>query len=379
MGNANYFTGLFLLIPCLFASCVKDPQDIPSSITEDPAFTISGTFGQEQIDIQAGTDGWTMQPLIEDGDSTNVYRAIFSKDGCLDACFPSLEFRFYSPLTGRTAGEADFHETIHAGEKEFVLSDEERNRYEILLQTHPGLFMSGYSLWDDLNNPGSNLEAQYASTIRYGEDLNVCFQSVAFSGCQYSQCIYFDPSTLIPCIAYIVPAMESARYISLRAVPKGTPPFTYRWFNYDSSATILLPVLDSVAEVFAGVTITDALGNRSEISQIIRIQNMNVDPCYFPITLSSIPVENNNAVYFANNVEIIYRDIQGVEWNSLHGVQPVDAFLFINDVTYFDQFLGTLPAYKTDISFQVDLFNIVSGLSRPFSAQNAVIALAHTE
>ena len=378
MGHAKTILSLSLVAAFLFTACVKDPQDIPASITENPAFTIAGTFGSEQIDIKAGTEGWTMQPVIEEGDSTRVYSAIFSKDGCLDACSPSLEFKFYSPVGTNTAVSSDFQETVFAGEKEFVLSGTERSSFEILLQTHPGLFMSGYSLWDDLNNPGSNFEAQYASTLDTGEALNVCFHSVGFSGCQYSQCIYFDPSTLIPCIAHIVPTMESSRYISLRAVPKGTPPFTYRWFNYDSSATILLPVVDSVAEVYAGVTITDALGNRSEISQIIRIQNMNVDPCYFPITLSSIPIENTNASFFASKVEIIYRDSDGVEWKSIDGAQPTTSSLYIQAVSYFDQFLNTLPAYKTQLNFQVELFDN-TGKSRTMAAENGVIALAHRE
>ncbi|MDQ2933289.1 MAG: hypothetical protein M3Q80_02820, partial [bacterium] len=164
MGNGNILISLAFILAFFYTSCVKDPQDIPGTKIEDPAFTLSGTFGQIVLDIQAGTNGWTMQPGVVPSDSNIVYTSIFSKDGCTNDCSPSLKFQLYRRLPESNVNSQDFQQTISTGDKAFVSSDAERDSFEILLSTHPGLFMSGYSLWDDLNFPGSNFEAQYSST-----------------------------------------------------------------------------------------------------------------------------------------------------------------------------------------------------------------------
>lgn len=361
----------------MVASCVKDPQDIPGGMIGNPVFTLQGTFGTLPLDIQAGKDDWTMQPMAEGNNPDIIYTSIFSKDACLNNCSPSLEFRFYNDVHGPNNFPGDFHSTIEVGEKEFLKSDQERDSFEITLATHPGLFMSGYSSWEDLNAPGTTFQAEYATTVGYQENLDVCFQSLAFTGCQYNQCISFDPATLIPCIVYIQPKIESPTHVSLTVKPEGTPPFQIAWFNESTSATIVLPVQDSLSEIYAGVTVIDALGNKSILNQTVRIQNGNVDACYFPISLTSNSVNNANPEFTSDRVEIIYREENGNIWKSTRGIQPVSTRMTISDVQYFDLSLVNQPTFKTNLSFSVTLFNTVTGESRILTSDNAVIALSH--
>ena len=310
--------GLLLLAGSL-ASCVKDPKDIPPGVTESPDFGMKANFGNEVVDISAGTDQWTMLPVVGHQDSLDVYTAVFSKNGCVDQCQSSWTFRFFQALPDELDPEADFNNTIQPGVKTLVLSDQELDSFDIQLTTHPGLFMSGYSYWDDLQGP-TIFDYQYGTVLGYQDSLGVCFQSLAYTGCQYMQCVYFDPATLIPCIVSI-DARVDGQYVSLSVRPQGTPPFKYQWYNEATTQTIVVRLQDSfnVADIYAGVIVTDALGNRAELLQTIRYQDGIVDACYFPINLSSQQVDNTLASNFANHVEIFYMSMSKV-WSG--GVLP---------------------------------------------------------
>ena len=91
--------------------------------------------------------------------------------------------------------------------------------------------MSGYSYWEDLNGPTTTFFHEFGSVIGYQENIDVCFQSLAYTGCQYTQCIHFDPTTLVPCLISIEPKLETSNYISLSVRPEGTAPFQIEWFN----------------------------------------------------------------------------------------------------------------------------------------------------
>ncbi|HSF88189.1 MAG TPA: hypothetical protein VLA46_02165, partial [Saprospiraceae bacterium] len=262
---------LFLLIGLV--SCVKDPQDIPAGFSGDPVFGLTGNFDGEAIVIEAGTEHWTALPTVEQRDSLQVYTSVLSVDGCLDQCSPSWTFSFYQSVPVAPDPAVAFSNTIHTGSKEFVLSDLEVDSFDISLTTHPGLFMSGYSFWEDLNGPSTTFFYEFGSVVGYQENIDVCFQSLAYTGCQYTQCIHFDPTTLVPCLISIEPKLETADYLSLTVKPEGTPPFQVEWFNDSTSSTIVIPVQGGVAQVYAGVQVTDALGNRSQLSQTIRIQD----------------------------------------------------------------------------------------------------------
>jgi hypothetical protein len=377
METGKKFLHLIALFILILSGCVKDPQDIPSGLTSDPVFRFNGLLSTQPLNIEAGINGWTMQPIVADDDSLIVYKSIFSKDGCLDDCVPSLEFRFYQAQSSSADPASDFSQTIHTGSKEFILSHEERDSFEITMNTHPGLFMSGFSYWEDLNVPATTYQAEYKDIFGYGEFLNVCFQSLAFTGCQYTQCLYFNPSTLIACKASIQPILEDARTMSLIVKPEGTAPFQIEWFNGSTSQGIILPLQDSTTEVYASVTVTDALGNRTDLNQTIRLQNGIVDACYFPIFLNSTLISNGSNAFTADKVEIIYTDENGIKWSSTSGIQSSNSFISISDVQYYDVSPMNQPAFKTELSLLVDLFNEMTGESKVLEGQEVSIALSH--
>src|SRR5687767_14642785 len=130
------------------ASCVKDPQDIPDGVETNPIFQIKAIASNEVLDIHAGQNGWTMQPIVEETDSNIIYTSVFSQDACLNNCFPSLEFKFYRQFPASGIDAQDFLETLQPGTKDFTQSQAELDSFDIKLSTHPALFMSGYSSWE---------------------------------------------------------------------------------------------------------------------------------------------------------------------------------------------------------------------------------------
>lgn len=366
-----------LLLAMVITSCVKDPQDIPAGFSSDPVFGLTGTLDGEAIVIEAGTENWTAVPTVVQRDSLQVYTSVLSVDGCLDQCSPSWTFSFYQSVPVDPDPAIAFSNTIHPGPKEFVLSDLEVDSFNISLTTHPGLFMSGYSFWEDLNGPTTTFLHKFGSVIGYQENIDVCFQSLAYTGCQYTQCIHFDPTTLVPCLISIEPKLETSNYISLSVRPEGTAPFQIEWFNESTSSTIVIPVQDSVAEIYAGVTVTDALGNRSQLSQTIRVQDFAVDACYFPITLISTPIENTSPSVVANRAEITYRDEDGVLWSSSFGAQPTNSTIFIDQVTAYGLSPDLQQAYLAEMRISALLFHEYSGESRLFQTQRVSIPLSH--
>jgi len=371
--------GLFFML-ILFGStfsCVKDPQDIPPGLTGDSTFGMSASLGNETVSIDAGVNGWTMLPVVEPHDSLLAYTAVFSKDGCLDKCSPSWTFRFYQSVPVADDPSTAFNNSIRLGEKEFILSDQERDSFTVSLTTDPGLFMSGYSFWKDLNGPSNTFDNEYQSVLGYQQTVNVCFQSLAYTGCQYSQCIYFDPPTQVPCLLSIEPILENPRYMSLNLKAQGTPPFTVEWFNGSSSSSIIIQLQDTVVDIHAGVTVTDALGNRSQLSQTIRLQNGNVDPCYFPVSLTSVPSENTSILADADRVEILYTDADGVVWRSSAGVQPFQSKVIIEEIGNYGLSPSSQPAYVVGLSVNAYLFDAVTGNSKYFTTEHLNVALSH--
>jgi hypothetical protein len=368
-----------LLLAITIGACVKDPKDIPPGITEAPDFGMSAHFGNTPVNIEAGTNQWTMIPIVEHQDSLDVYTAVFSKDGCLEQCPSSWKFRFYQALPDNIDPIVDFAGTIHAGEKELVLSDQELDSFDIHLSTHPGLFMSGFSFWEDIDGQPTYFH-EYQTLLGYQDSLSVCFQSLAYTGCIYTQCIDFDPSTGKPCIISIEPKLEpqaNQTYVSLSVRPEGTPPFKYQWFNEASTPSIVVPVRDNTDELYVGVIVTDALGNRADLVQTIRLQDTIIDPCYFPISLTSSIVDNTLASHFADRVEITYTDDAGIEWRSRGGIQPENSLVIIDAVSGYGLSPLGQETSLVDGRIKALLFNAQTGESKWFETTRLSIALSH--
>jgi len=377
MGNVRKIILASLVLSLAWMGCVKDPQDIPAGLTGNPVFGLSGALEGQALNIHAGELGWTDQPLIKEEGSSLVYTSLFSLNACNDQCKPSWEFRFYRSQSSSVSAETDFLQTMKAGAKDFVPSYVERDSFEVSLNTESGLFMSGYSSWENLKDSITSLNEEFKDVVGYGEFLDVCFQSLAFPGCNYNQCIYFNPSTLVPCIASIHAKVEDSRTLSVTVRPEmGTPPFTVQWFDQSEGSSLILYHQDSIVDFYVSVVVTDALGNRSELNQTIRLQENFIDACYFPISLVSTPVENTSPSLLSDRVEIIYTDENGIEWNSTAGIQPNSSFLNIGSVEYFGLSPLQQPAYKTALSLSVELFN-AAGDSKLFEGQDVVMALGH--
>ncbi len=369
------------LLPVLIAmmglACVKDPQDIPPGLTTDPAFGMTAHFGNQPIHIDAGVDQWTFVPLVLDFDSIAIYSAVLSQNACIEQCPSSWTFNFYQAQGTTVNEEEKFKNTVHEGPVDFVLADTERDSFQVSISTHPDLFMNGLSFWQ---NPASDeviYSNEYDETVGSNDIFNVCFQSTVFAGCQYNQCVYFKPSTLIPCLIHIEASVQNGRYIVLTAVPDGTPPYQIQWADGPSGSTIVVAAATPTQNIFANVSVTDANGNHAQLAQTIRLQDSIVDACYYPINIVSTPYTDHSLALAAGDVEISYMDGDGEVWSSTRGMQPEESYLQIHEVGYYELAPSGLPAYKTSLSFHVLLTNSATGESRWFDSDNAVIPLSH--
>ncbi len=370
---------LYTLCCCLVVmqSCVKDPQDIPGGLIHDPAFGMQALLDGQLIMIDAGIDGWTMLPVTDNTGELTRYNAVLSQNGCISACTPAWHFRFYSRNDTLSTPGMTFLNSLYTGEKSWVSSSLERDSFYISLATHPGLFMNGFNYWQDNNNSSTTFEHAYESTVGYQQDINVCFQSLAFTGCQYRQCITFDPATSVPCLTYIDAVLETPRHLVLYARPQGTGPFQIDWFNETIGSNVVIPIFDSSAVVYAGLKVTDARGNTTELTQTIRVRNGIVDACYFPISMSSTLIENNAPHWFADKMEIAYIDPQGHVWRTIDGIQEQDASLSITEVIAYEQSLFPNKVYKVSLQAKVRLFNAESGQSRVLEITHLRLPLSH--
>ncbi|HEX5112677.1 MAG TPA: hypothetical protein VFV79_07510, partial [Saprospiraceae bacterium] len=190
-----------LLMMVIISACVKDPQDIPPNVTSDPEFGMSAQFGNQAVDIDAGIGGWTIVPVVNQVDSFKVYTAVIGQDGCTDQCLSSWTFNFYQEKTNSLSEKDKFLNTVKEGPVDFVISDAERDSFIVSIATHPDLFMNGVSYWEDPGSSNFIYTSEFAQNVGTNETFGACFQSIIYAGCQYNQCVYFKPATMVPCIA----------------------------------------------------------------------------------------------------------------------------------------------------------------------------------
>lgn len=367
-----------IVLVFVLSSCVKDPKDIPGGFNEDSVFRLKAYFGSDSLNVDAGSQAWTMLPMTTSEEGQFTFNSVFSKNGCLENCTPSIKFTFFqSTSSGQNAPENIFNETIKPGLKEFVLPGEVTDSFHLSFSTHPGLFMNGLSYWENTNMPPVSFFPVYQNQVGPNDGVEVCFQSFQYTGCQYSQCMTYIPSTQQPCIAYIEPVLENDRFIRLTARVSGTPPFQYFWEYGDSTQTSFIPVTPLVNEVHASVYIVDGAGNSTHLSQLIKISDMVVDPCYFPIDINteSVPIDFENG--FANKAIICVTDSSGENWCSNGVEQTAVSSLAIHSIEEYLNSPNGEESYLVSLSGNIILENELTGETKLFAISDAVISLSH--
>lgn len=368
-----------LLMIVFVGACVKDPQDIPPGMTTDPQFGMSAHFGNEVIDINAGVAGWTAVPVVNEADSFHVYAAVMSQNGCIHQCTSSWTFNFIQATSTSFNEEDKFLNTIRQGPVDFVLSDAERDSFAVSISTHPDVFLNGVSYWEDPGSSNFTYSSELTENIGSNEIFDICFQSIVYAGCQYNQCVYFTPSTLIPCIAHIEASVVDGRYVKLTVVPEGTPPFQIDWEDGPSTSSIVVAAASPVQDIYAQVTVTDANGNRAELMQTVRLDSTIVDACYYPIAIESHSFTDYSAGIAAGDLEVVHVDEAGSEWRSTKTIQPGESHAEIHEVSYYGLSPEGWPTYKAAMSIHVLLANSSTGETRWFDASDIVLPLSHPE
>ena len=361
----------------LVGGCVNDPQDIPGTSETDPIFGFTGSFGPQEINIHAGVDRWTMVPVASVLDGNGVYTGVFSEDGCLEACSPEIRFDFYQAVPGTGSAASDFNMTIRPGQREYVNGNLPADSFLVNFSTHPGLFMSGYSYWENQNAPPLAFTPTYGHAVGGQSALEVCFESFQFTGCQYSQCVYFKPLTGTPCLAYIEAAWLDTGFVKLTVRPRGNGPFAYEWYHGQTTQSILVPIQTDMIDVLAGVTVRDSAGNSATINQLVRVQEGFIDPCFFPIDIQTEAIPADYGTAYADKTAVRMIDAAGHEWSSAAVDQPSDAYFEILSVTPYADSPAGAPAYTVEIAMRALLQDPATGETRWLQTERSTIALSH--
>lgn len=361
----------------LMVACVKDPRDIPGGFDENPEFRLKSQFGNDSFVLDAGINHWTMLPNTYMEDNQWVFGSVFSKDGCIDNCTPSINFTFYQNISNQNSVSGIFQETINPGLKDFVNPSETTDSFQLSFATHPGLFMNGLSYWEDLNSPPPSYMPVFQNQVGSGDGVHVCFQSLQYTGCQYLQCMSYYPSRGNPCIAYIEPQIENPGFIRLMAKPTGTPPFEYLWMFGDSTQTTFVPINSGVTDVYASVKIVDGVGNMTELSQLVKISDGAVDPCFFPIDIKSTRVPAPFEAALADKVAIHITDASGDVWSSTQVLQDEKSHFSIFSVEEYLVAPNDQLSYKVMFTGKILLRNEETNEVKLLEIQEAVIALSH--
>lgn len=380
MEFSKQIAAFLLVIIVVAGGCVKDPQDIPSGVTNPPVFGIQGAFGLESVSLKAGQDEWTALPVSQTQDSVIIFSSIFSQNGCLEDCQSSWVFKLFQHLDSTQTEEVTFYNTVVPGAIDFAIADQERVGHDIRVETHPDLFAGGFSFWENLNNPQEMFGSVFTTFVPYNDKLNVCFHSYSYLGCQYNQCIEYDPHSGPPCQAYIqTQLLEASNFLSLLVRPQGSFPFSVEWMNGANTNSILLPLSDSSSTVYANVRVTDANNNKMEISQSIIIRDGFVDACFYPIAIESIPFTNMSLALAAGDMEIVHIDADGQEWRSTAGIQPADMIAVIGErESYEDSPFGEKSVIVT-LDVKVQLTNPATGESRVFQANQIKLPFGYKD
>lgn len=378
MATAKYLIMLLALM-VMQAACVKDPQDIPAGFEGDPVFGLQGTFGQEALDIRAGEAQWTLLPLPETRKDHPFFNGLFSKDGCTENCAPGLSIGIHALSEPAGDPQVNFLSSIAPGEKSLVGPEASADSFLVSFSTHPGLFMSGYSYWQDASGPPQTFAPSYAQPVGPNAAIGVCFESFLYTGCQYSQCMYYQPGTGDACQAFLEATWIDSGFVRLTVRPSGTGPFTYAWYFGQSTQSILVPVQRDVTEIFASVEVQDASGNSTRLSQRVRVQDGLIDPCYFPITVQAEAIPRDYAQSHAGKAAIRYTDENGLAWSSEDVTQPAESHFAITSVEAYGSSPQGIPAYKVGIRLKALLLNIETGESRWLDIPAGTIALGYEQ
>lgn len=324
----------WFFIVVFLASCVKDPQNIPPQITEDPVFGMNALIGGVNIQLDAGVDNYVMQTQWDvDTNGIAYSEASFEETDCNSACGPKIEFRFYSD-TDEPGSEHQLTSALSVGEKQIAGPSISPDSVQVSFSIMPPENPAPAFFWDTPEGNHLSNNETIVSRQETDEIVNVCLNTLTNENCFSTKCIEFIPDqSLGGCDISIATALLEGGYILLEAKPSGVPPFTYHWKIGAGEATsdqskIIVPAPVSDGKMMIELITIDATDCKTQLLQMIEISSLGVKVCPLDLTFEMIRVPGQFVLPF-NQSEITYTDANGEIYNSRLSEQPVFSFLEI--------------------------------------------------
>ncbi len=358
-----------LLLP--FA-CVQDPEDIPPSFSDNPVFFASLQFGTETVNFTAGQNGYRLTPQYSiDDRGVGYFSAVFAASDCHPPC-PLLEIGFYGKDL-HVDPAVDVEAVASPGEKSYFLASTDEN-LEVTFELHPQPNTVGSSFWSIAGfNTLSSATQTLQLTTHPSEYIDVCFQSIANTGCSGFAHYCFHALASSVCTGKLQADKLLGDRVLVEAIVNGKPPYTYQWMNGATTPVILLP-LDTGTERGVNVRVWDAHGCRIDISQTILMTQGVPQLCggspEFEFSVAAAPFDQ-----FTTAI-IRYRDAGGNLYSTAWGPQD-DALFAVHSTEAFDPAPSGAPSKKVTIAMEALLYTEDASEMLRLHLSDAVIGLSY--
>ena len=371
----------WLFIGVVLVSCVKDPQNIPPQITEDPVFGMHAVIGGTTIQLDAGLDQYVMQTQWDvDSNGIAYSEATFQQTDCISACGPKIQFRIYSD-TDEPGSEHQLVSSLSVGEKQIAGPSISPDSVEVSFTIMPPENPAPAFFWD--TPAGNHLSNNETITSRQESDeiVNVCLNTLTNENCFSTKCIEFIPDQSPEgCDISIQSALLEGGYLLLEAKPLGIPPFTYRWKIGAGEATsnlskIIVPAPMTVGRMMIELNTIDATGCQTQLLQMVEINPNGVKVCPLNLAYQLVQLPGQFVLPF-NQSEITFTDANGKTYISRLNDQPVFSIFEIMSVKDFNPTPSGDATKIMEINIDCVLFPADSTQSLRFQSNAAVIGAA---
>ena len=360
------------VILCL-TGCVKDPQDIPPAVLNNPVFFSNLQADNVTLSMTAGTDGYVMNTNhFTDGRGVTHYHSTLASNSCEQSHCPSLEIEFFdNQIDQHPEHGAEY--TFQPGSKAYYNAEAD-NQVEVTF----GLGQDGYEAstmyWTIGQDSTQVAENEMHMIAKPDEFVDLCFHRSGISGCDALATYCFHSLATSPFVGVLKADRTFGEYILIELELQGYEPYTYDWMNGSTTPFILVPAEDGTVDVT--VNVTDSTGSWITVNQSIQIDQGNTEMCggtpVFNSAVGKAPFEQ-----FAS-VIVRYRDEEGNLYSTEYGPQTSSTFEIV-DVDEFGKSPQGDQTKAVSLILQAILYSPDGTAHLTLSSDETVFAVSYSE
>ena len=374
---------LFFSMLCLIIGCSQDgleiTDDSQTSIFTEPVFKIQGTLGLDPMNIQAGVDSFYMYTDYELNNSGNYVLSgkFAAEEGASSTRDEELKFSII-PVNSSTyptpsidaISDTEFTYGTNVTGYLYVFS----NVFLSSLGSVPDWYFWSF----DFNQTYNTSSAEYFRADDTPFSANLTLGET--DGCSANTSGWVSPdidsdSTFILDLSFFTnPDSNTIEFVV------ENPDVTVEWSTASaalSSGDTFSYDLTQISSGFSTELTVNAFNQYGKMAtNFIDIAYINGQEFEVCLTKFEYEVIDLSATQDLSSSVIIEYQKDGRKYSSAFDEQPLESFISISEVEDFRINENGLPTYKCKVNFNVLLFNIDTGQSRPFVGEG-YIGIAH--